>query len=345
MPDEKTHADGLRAYLTGAASDGAAQTNPDASLGRYRAGSAVAEVGYSISSPIANIDVDFVASDNGPGAGTLTATGSDTVAWTPPGGSQGASVTILDGETKIIEGGGGELAKYARVSRTSATALTGTATVTIADTLNNVWGYDDVSSAEQTAGDTEYRCVAVKNESVASLTDLKVKLVTLGTQRTSDTAQLPASGAGTIQTSGSFADWPEQGYVAVKTSGGTLREVAYYTSRTGTVLTIPAAGREIWGTAAAGAATDTVDAVPGIALMIEAPSSQPAGTFSDGTATEGTGPTSPSFSVPITDAEALAVGTLASGNIYSLWLERIIPAGATACTDVLNHVRWLFDAA
>jgi hypothetical protein len=97
----------------------------------------------------------YVAGANGSGAGSLAATGTDTLAWTPPGGTQGASVTILNGETKTLEGGGAAGPnKYLRVTRTSAAALTGTATVTLADVFGNEFGLDNVSSAEAAAGTT-----------------------------------------------------------------------------------------------------------------------------------------------------------------------------------------------
>ena len=47
-------------------------------------------------------------------------------------------------------------------------------------------------------------------------------------------ASLSGSGAGTITTAGSLADWPDEGWVQVRNSGGTLKEVVYYTSRSGT---------------------------------------------------------------------------------------------------------------
>lgn len=347
MPDEKTRADGLRAYLTGAASDGAAQADDDLSLGKFRSNSEVQSYDWDIASPIANVTIDFVAGANSTGAGTLTADTADTLTWTPPGGTVGDPVTIANGETKIVEGGGsGEENEYIRVSRTTAAALSGAATITITNNLNNVIGFDDVTSAEQAAGDTEYRCYALKNEGAASITDLKVRLATLGTQVTSDAGQLGGAGAGTVETTGNFNDWPEEGYAAIYTVGVVEREIVYYSSRTATVLTVPATGRELLGTtAAAGANDDTVDAIPGIGLALDAPTSQPAGSFEDETGTgEGTSPGF-TFASPIFDADALSIGTLAATNIYGLWIEREIPEAAVAKTGVLNDIIRTFDAA
>jgi len=350
MPDEKTHADSLRFYHTGASSDGDAQTDPDASLGKNRSSTEITQLGATVTSPISNVTVDFVAGANGTGAGTLTASGVDELKWTPPGGSQGAGVTIANGETKILEGGGGETEKFIRVTRTTADNLTGTATVTLADEFNNAVGLDNVSSAEATTGDNEYRCIGIKNDSSSQVKSLKAWIGTLGTQMTTSTNQLGASGAGTIEGgAGDFADWPDTGYAHIRTSGGVTREVVYYSSRTDDVLTVPANGRELLGTsAAAGASDDTADAVPGIAICAEAPASQPTGAVEDETGTgEGTEPSScsGSWNVGITAADGEDIGDLASGYWEGLWIRRDIAAGAVADASLLNLLEFSFDAA
>jgi hypothetical protein len=347
MPDEKTGCDSIRFYNTGAAADGNAQTDPDASLGNFRSGTEVTMIACSVQNPISNITIDYVGGANGEGSGTLTATADDDLRYTPPGGSQGPTVTIANGETKILEGGGGATEKYIRVSRTSATALSGTATLVLTYSQNNVVALDDVSSSEATAGDDEYRCVAIKNDSSGTVKDVKVKLKSFGTQQTSDSGQLGASGAGTITTSGSFSDWPETGYCAIYTSGGSEREIVYYSSRTTTALTVPAAGRGLLGTsAAAGAATDTVDAIPGVGIGKDDPTSQPSGSFVDNTgADEDTAPAGITFTSPILDADAVDIGDLLAGYIYGVWIHRETPAGAVGQSGMLHDLEFAFDAA
>lgn len=346
MPDEKTRADSIRTYLTGAGSDGGAQTDPDASLGNFRSSTLAALMGISITSPISGITVEDVAAENGEGVGSLEASGSSELKWTPPGGTQGVAVTIANGETKIVEGGGvGEFNKWIRVNRTSASPLSGTATVTLADVFNDVVGFDNVSSAEASAGDDEYRAVMMKNENPTQIDNLKVFIKTLGTQRVSDTTQLPGAGAGTIETTGSFADWPDQGWCHIKDNGGTTREVVYYSSRTATVLTVPSTGRARLGTSAgAGAADDTLDAVSGIRIGHEAPSGQPAG-FIQTIADEDTAPGAITFNIEITAALGVQIGSLATGNIAGLWIHRETPAGAVADANVLHHIGYQFDAS
>jgi hypothetical protein len=345
MPDEKTHADSLRAYLTGAGSDGGAQADPDASIGNYRSSTRCEFLAATISNPIANVTLLFVAGENGEGAGSLAATGVNDLAWTPPGGSQGAAVTIANGETKILEGGGGEASKFVRVTRTSVADLSGAAMVTLAKVLNDVLGFDNIASAEALAGDDEYRCLALKNEAAGSVTNLKVWVKTLGTQQTSDAGQLGASGAGTISTTGSFADWPASGWAHLKTAAGATREIVYYSSRTATTLTVPAAGREALGTTAdAGADDDTVDAVPGIRISKEAPTAQPDGHFDD-PADESTEPAGPTWNTGTTAATGLQIGTLAAGEIAGVWLHREVPAGMAAAAVIENALAWSFDAS
>lgn len=345
MPDINEHADSLGIYLTGAGSSGGSQTDPNAALGNYRSSSKVTEQGASVSSPISNVTVDFVAAANGTGAGTLDAPTSGTLTWTPPGGSVGAAVAIANGETKVLEGANAD--QYIIVTRTSASSLTGTATVTLTNPMNNLFGFDNVSSAEAAAGDSEYRCVAFKNNHASvSLSTFKAWIGTLGTQRTSDSAQLGASGSGTITTTGSLADWPSSGYAHIKTSGGTTREIVYYSSRTTNSLTVPSAGRGLLGTsAAAGASDDTIDAVPGIRIAKEAPTGSSTAGNAQTIANEGTAPTGVTWSTACTEAAAVSIGTLGVGEIYFLWIHRQTPAGAVAKAVVLQDIETKFDAA
>lgn len=347
MPAEKTRADAIRKYLTGAGSDGGAQTDPDASLGNFRSSTLADIMSVSRATPIANIDIDFASGANGEGAGALAAAGVDSLNWTPPSpGTVGPDVTITSGQTMIIEGAN-DPASFVRATRTSGVDLTGSEADTLADNFNNVIGFDDISTAEASAGDTEYRCACIKNESGTDVKNIKVWLKTVGTQRVSDTTQLGASGAGTLATTGNFNDWPDAGYCVIKDSGGTEREVIYYASRTATVLTVPAAGRGMMGTsAAAGAATDTLDAIPPIAVGKEAPTSQPSGSFTDKTvAGEGSKPAGVTFLHPITQADAVSIGTLAATNIFAIWIERHVAASSTSLASVLNVFNLSFDAA
>lgn len=349
MPEINTRFDSVRIYLTGAGSDGGAQTDPDDSLGNYRSSTMVAGLTAQRSSSISNVTIDFAHWSNGEGTGQLRAVDANNLAWTPPGGTEGDAVTIANGETKILEGGD-DPAQYIVVSRTSATALSGTESDVLTEAFNNAIGFDNVADAERSAGDTEYRCVCFRNGSASGITGLKVWVRgDLGTQLVSGTAQLGGSGSGTITVAtGNFSDWPASGWCRIETSGGTLREIVYYTSRTSTSLTVPAAGRGQMGTSAtAGAATDLIYAMSGIQIGAEAPSgSSSTGNATDNTGSgEGTAPGAVSFTKPIDEANGLSLGDLDAGEIYFLWIKRVIPAGATSAAEVLNGFYYTMNAA
>lgn len=342
MPDQKTRADSIRLYFSGAASNGGAQAAADACLGNYRSSTLAVFHDAVITNPIANVTVDHVSGANAEGSGTITALTVNTLAWTPPGGAQGPAVTIANGETKILEGSG-QPGQFVRVTRTSATDLTGAATLALTYKYNDVTGFDDVSSAEAAAGDNEYRALFLFNESVSQVKNVKVYLNLLGTSQVSGAAQLGASGAGSITLSvGTFDDWPDSGFCRVETSGGTLREIVYYSSRTSTTLTVPSVGRGVLGTAAAaGGATDVVMAVPGIRVASEAPVSNAIQTIAD----ENTAPTGVTWSTAVAKATGVNVGDMAAAAIYGIWIQRVVTVGAVSEAEVLQNLAIAFDAA
>lgn len=347
MPDELTRADSIRLYLSGAASAGGSQTDPNASLGNHRSSTEATSYGITRGvSPIANITVDFASGGNTEGAGTLEVTGVSDIRWKDSGGSYGATVTILNGETKVLEASG-DPGAYIRVTRTSATALVnGTELVSLAKTLNGQFGLDDVPSADAAAGDDEYRCFMAKNVSSGSVTNFKMWIGTLGTQRVSAGGQLSGSGSGTISIlSGNFNDWPASGWCRITSNVPALREIVYYSSRTATTLTVPADGRGRLGTSAgAGAATDTLDAVPGIRLAIDTE-----GVVADSEAlqtigNEDTAPASVSWNTGITAASGLNIGTLTTTQKVGIWIHRETPVGCVSTTQQINKIEMSFDA-
>ncbi len=345
MASEKTQADSIRAYLTGAGSDGGAQADPDAALGNYRSSTLATFIGQTLTNPISNVTIVYVSAACGVGDHVLAATGASELKFTPAGGTQGTGVTIANGETKIIVAGGSDHDKYVRVTRTSADALSGSVTIAAVNSVNNVIGLDNVTSAEASAGDDEYRAICIKNESANPTPAIKVYIGILGTQVTSDVAQLAASGADTIETTGDLSAWPDQGWAHVRDSGGTTRETVYYTSRTGAILTVPAAGRGRLGTSAtAGAASDTVDSVPGIRLAKEAPTGDASTGNAQTIADEDTAPTGRTWNAQLTAALGISIGTLAAGEIYFLWIHREIPASAVADALATTKFHVEFDA-
>lgn len=341
-----TGPDALRFFHTGAANHADAQTDPDASIGTHHSSTEAAAITATDTTPNLGstpITINRVAGRNGTGNGTLTATGADTVTWTPPGGSAGAVVTILNGETRQIPGS--DANKYVVITRDSATGMTSSTVVAIIYNKPNVFGVDDISTSESSAGDDEYRCVSIENLGTADVKNIKVRVRQLGTQQVSDGGQLGASGSGSITTTGSFSTWPESGGCWISESDDTERELVYYSSRTATVLTVPTAGRALGVTsAAAGAAGDKVYAVPLIELALDAPASQPSGLF-EAVANEDTAPTGPTFTTPVITADELAIGDLTQNQIYGIWMHRITPAGSVNLQNALMGIELTADTA
>lgn len=338
MPNEFTNADALREYLSGAGSDGGAQTDPNASFGNYRSSTEAPSLGIVIANAVGGVTLTFAGGGNPIGAGLLTATDSSTLTWRPFGAvGAGTGVGFSGTQNKVLEASG-QPGQYLRVTGTTPFSG-GPATITLSELVNNAFGFDNVSSANALAGYNQYRATIVKNVSGGSVTLFKRWIGELGTQQLPTMAgSLGASGAGTIITGGTFIDWPETGWCHIKTSGGATRELIYYSSRTATVLAVPAAGRARLGTTAgAGAASDILHAVPGVAIAKDPDGVEAAGSSIQTIAGATTEPTGVTWNVGITEATGLSVGTLTAGQQIGMWLWREIPAGAkaTPLMDVL----------
>ena len=187
-------ADSLLALLTGAASDGGTQKSHALSLGHYPSYTRADSLVVRPTGSLRGIVLDFVAGANGPGIGALTAIDDDVVAWTPPGGTQGPSATILNGESKVLLGGGLSIYNYVIVRRTSATALSGSLSVQLLDVINNVIGGSNFSEAESTAGAEHYRALIFENANAGEITLLKVWLDSTATN-TRIAFETPTAGA------------------------------------------------------------------------------------------------------------------------------------------------------
>jgi len=332
MPYQYDGADGLWWLLTGATYDGGPQSDPYDSRGNYAGNTRFGSQGISCAGGPSNLRVDYASGYNGTGTGTLRCTGADAVAWTPPDGSEGAAITIANGQTRVVCGD--DESKYLTVTRTSADALADSMSVTLADTYNCLW--DNVTNGERTAGDTEIRCLGTRNRNAQSLTSLKFWLRSLA-----DTAEVGAAGyaaAGAVsidaKTAGEFADWPAEGCAI----NATTNEALWYTRTTDDTLEVAAGGRDFWGDgAAAGNADDVLYPVAPICIAAEGPSSQPGGYLTDrtGEGQEGGGPPGTLYHpVSASAADVVEVGTVASGYLYGLWIERKVLAGRGGAATV-----------
>lgn len=285
-----------------------------------------------------SIVVHSVSGECGEGSGLITATDDATgVYFTAPGDSVGASATLSANTATLAESNDAD--KWIEVYRDSDynnDALGGEIHVDLAVPYHTVLAGDEV-----TAAGNWYGSLMLHVEAPLPVTNCKLYLATLGTQVTSDSTQLGASGSGTITTTGSLADWPTSGWAHIKDNGGTTREIVYYTSRTATALTVAADGRGLLGTsAAAGAVDDTVDAVPGVRIASEAQGS-------DGSiqsiASHTTAPTGVTWNAQLDATNGISVGSLDPRDNVGLWIHREVPTTYTGHHDHSVQVVLQFD--
>ena len=325
MADGFTGGDALGLYRTGAdGTDG------------FRYSEAVDRLPGLFLRDIPSLRVEMASGRNGAGRGIIQATGADALAYKAPGDATfGASVTIAAGETKVLESA--TAAKWVRVTRLNSDALGGIMTCD--------WIYERSATFPEVlraAGADLYAQWMLHNHSEAGVSNVKVWIGTLGDSVVSDGGQLGASGAGSITTTGSFddEDWPAQGWCRIEDSGGTLRENVFYTSRTATVLTVPAAGRGLLGTsAAAGASTDVIYPVPGMRVGIEAPGAE--GTIQAAT---GSAPGSVTFTTGITADTGASAGSIGELENYGVWSHVELPVDLLdGSTGITFKLRWQWD--
>lgn len=338
MAAEFTRADSLSEYLTGAASDNAAQSDPALSLGNYRSSTLAASMGIMLSSAISNLTVDFAGGGNPIGDGSLQAVDANTLKWKPYGAADYGPPAVFIGpnEVGVVEANANP-GQFLRCTGSPPFSL-GVCTVTLRPLVANFFGFPEVSSAQATAGVTQYRASVIRNEGPGPVTLFKRWIGTLGTAATASAGQLPAAGAGALVSPDAFTDWPASGFVRVVSNAGTLREIAYYDSRTNSTLNVIARG--LLGTAAgAGVSTDSLYPVPGVAIALDPDGVENHGSNIQTIASETTAPTGVTWNTGITEATGLSLATLGVGKQIGFWVKRQLPAGAKA--SGLSYVRLL----
>lgn len=342
-------ADSLRLFHTGAAADGDAQTDPDASLGNYRSSTEAERTGILYNALIRGLQVTFGSRANGATGttGSITLATGTSARYTAEGSSIPGAEKEIPYDTIVTLADGADPSKFIRVRRVMTTPMSGHGTVTFFDQFNNVFGMLNADNTEQGAGSAKYRAVMVRNVSSELASSIVFRVLPLdGTVATTSAGQLGASGSGTITgATDAFCDWPITGWARIQDSGGTLREIVHYTSRTDTALTVPSAGRGRLGTSAgAGAATDTATPVPGIRIAWEDASPKAGGNVQT-IADEDTAPTGVTWSTAITVAAGVSAGQLDGGDQGALWIHRELPAGVAASPEQHSHIEMSFTVA
>lgn len=337
-----TNCDCLREYHTGAGADGDVQDDATLSIGGFRSSSLAATLGMQIAAPIKNKSITFASPNNPTGPGVLTALDSVTLSWQPYGAAVAGEpevFTLGSTETHIVEGV--DPTHYLVVQATPP-FLPGSEIVTLFEVLESVVSLDNVLDADATAGINQYRAVILKNRSNKDVMSFQRWLGTLGTSQTSNEAVLGGAGSGAVRSSSVLSDWPTSGWCQIM-NGSSIREVVYYSSRTLYELTVPAAGRGMLGTsAAAGALTDTINAVPGIAIALDPNGVQDSGSSIELLADDVTAPAGVTWNLSTTAAAGLQIPRLAPGKQVGVWIWRHIPAGAIYIANAHNKIKTSF---
>jgi hypothetical protein len=342
--DEYTRGDAVRIYLTGASTDGGAQADPDLSLGNHRSSTEIQQLAWRPYSMIPGIRIEQVSGATGEGDVRMQATGASALRMASPSGTVGSSISIANGETKVLQSGANSPA-WCRVLRTSATDLTGDMSMLLAQWTNNVFGMGDLTNAQRAAGVDRCRCVCLKNESAYPVVLLYAWIDSYTSAEVTDTDHLPASGAGSLQTGAYYDLWDLTGYARIQQADGTLREIVYYTmdERDKSALVVAAGHRGLLGTVASeGAVNDTVRQVPGLRIAWEAPTGDHATTSAN--ENDFSGISGLSWSSAITEATGLSLATLAAGGLYYLWFWLSVPAAAQGHWGLRNQVRLSWGA-
>lgn len=346
MPSENTNRDALDFFLTGVAGDSDAHTQ-EGSLGGIRLPDRVMNWGCQIEATMHPILVDRIHALT-TGTALISGDGTTSVTYTAPSGGAGTSTSIADAATELIEDA--TTSNAVVLSRDGADLLGGEVNLEIVPMFNNVIAGTTVTDAQRTAGADTYRGLIFRNTSALTVSNIAIWVDLLGTAVDLATSTTPtglaASGASTINiddNATTLADWPDAGWVEVVDSGGTIREIAYYTSRTATVLTVPAAGRGLLGTSAgAGAVTDVISPVPGIRLALETPDANGDIPTIANETTEPAGP--PTWNSATNSTDGLTLASLAASTNHGLWIHREIPVNIVpAAFSVENSINVQFD--
>lgn len=348
MPAEKSRADSLREYLTGALTAGGVQEDPNASLGGHRSSTEAESLALTQAGPLTGLSPHpymYAGGGNALGVGTLRAVDANTVQWKCAGGDYGPTVSIAPGEWKIVETANLPGA-YLRIYRSNSQNITGTDSITLSRKLNNVYGFSDATTAQASSGiPMQYRATMLVNEAASPVLGVKRWVGLLGTPQVADGVDvLGASGAGVLSTAGSFASWPETGFCHIKT-GSTTREIAYYSERTDTTLTVSARGM-LTTSAAISENEDMLYPVPGVAIAFDPDGITNLGVAIQTAADEFTPPThAPAWSIGIDAASGLDIGDMAAGKQVGFWLWRQVPPGAVSTVSAPVVIEDQYDAA
>lgn len=279
---------------------------------------------------VTGVEIAYVAHLNGEGTGTVRYyVASTSLTWQPPGGSEGAPVDVsglslgqkvllLSGSTTSADA----RAQFIQLVRTAATLPVVDAADDISLDLVPLSFLARITGDEISSGFLFYRPVSVRNVSAAVAFGLRVYAATPFTGATSTTLSAALAAAGGDLEGASFASWGASGFVYNVTKD----DVRYFHSRSANSATaVDPLGGIRGKTAVAWDMGDELAPYPWFDLGLDAPGVS--SVFED-PANEETAPSGVVFSCPRDVASSLAIGDLAAGGVYCIWLRFELPAGA-----------------
>ena len=263
------------------------------------------------------------------------------LSWNPDGavGGSGAQVDIsamaTDDEVHLS---GATLGQSIRVKRTAAALPTSDQTDVLTITMPENRLLPLCSGSETAAGRIHYAQVFVRNAH-ASATLPAVEVYCL--PPVADAAETTIASGGNIVadaddilTATALTDWPASGWVYHKTAG-VVDDVRYYHGKDGNVIKVqdPTGGQRgfseaIWSDG------DTIGLYADIDIALTALSSDQ---FPD--------PSGLSYSAPLAEADALAIGDLDSGESYGVAIRETVPAAQHPRADLLSQLAFVCQVA
>lgn len=303
----------LELYLSG----GAANMDPDASLGGAVSGERVASQSASGISNISGVTIDYAAG-NPEGAGTLEYfSADDSFIWTPFGSSAGDPVIVTEDGRYAVRGSIGMLSL--EVDFSALPVGDESDTITVANIANET--FDDVAKSESFNGDVEYRCIYLKNGH--QYDPFFDAVVYIGQQPTPGAIAIGADPCGA-------GDAIERAVDSITRSGSTA-----------TVTTSSAHGFQAgYKIRIRGADQSEYNGVKTIFNVTSntfdftvsgTPTSPATGTIVCGwgmaalVLDEGVAPSGVTFTAPSTSEEGISLGQLDSANSAAIWIQRTIP--------------------
>jgi len=160
----------LGMFLTG----GAANADPDASLGGAISSARFIGLGYLTSTPVPAARIDDVYPACGVGQAALFVDSDGNVVFTPPGGVSGTPVTIAAGASAIVSGQ--DRNKAVRVFRDSGFVLGGGDEPQLRFPMNGVLAHKDATNLQRQAGLTTYRAIGLTALAVFGVVEIRLWL-------------------------------------------------------------------------------------------------------------------------------------------------------------------------